>query len=158
MPTVTQIEAEIAITALRATRLKGAVRASAVYGLDPALYSDVGDLIDALVDVTTPSEDVIKSQYLSAIVTALDALGDGTVGVKGGPKGVDYSKARDRESLIAEALGLLYDAAFVSVLADGTGGNYAAQVMNDPACFCRRCSCLPCRCGSITIVSSPYWP
>jgi hypothetical protein len=48
------------------------------------------------------------SQHLAAIVAALDEVGDGTVGVKGGRQGVDYSQTRDREALIAEALDAMY--------------------------------------------------
>lgn len=148
MPTVAQIEAEDAITAIRASRLIGAVRASAIYQESAALYADVADLVNALVDVTTPAADVIKSQQLSAIVTALDDLGDGTVGVKGGKFGADYSQTRDREALIAEVLGLLYEAALFGATADGSTGFYIATQMAE-VYGCRACSCWPCSCGSL---------
>lgn len=50
------------------------------------------------------------SQHLSAIADALDGIGDGTVALSGGRDGVDYSQSRDRDSLIAEVLDLLFSA------------------------------------------------
>ncbi len=48
----------------------------------------------------------LVSQHLSVIA---DALKDGTVAVKGGRDGTDFSQVRDREALVAEALDALYD-------------------------------------------------
>lgn len=50
----------------------------------------------------------LVSQHLSAIATALDEIGDGTVGLKGGGDGVDYSQSRDREALLQQAFSVLY--------------------------------------------------
>lgn len=50
------------------------------------------------------------SQHLSAIAAALDEVGDGTVGLKGGSDGLVYSQVSDREQLIAEVLDLLFSA------------------------------------------------
>lgn len=50
----------------------------------------------------------LNSQHLSAIAAALDEIGDGTVGLKGGKDGVDYSQSRDREDLLRQAFSLLY--------------------------------------------------
>lgn len=61
-----------------------------------AAYTSGGEVLD------------LASQHLAAIVEALDEVGDGTVAVKGGRQGADYSQTRDREALIAEALDLLY--------------------------------------------------
>lgn len=52
----------------------------------------------------------LNSQHLSAIAAALDDIGDGTVGLKGGKEGVVYSQVSDREALIAEVLDLLFSA------------------------------------------------
>lgn len=50
------------------------------------------------------------SQHLSAIADALDGIGDGTVGLKGGNDGVIYSQVSDREQLIAEVLDVMFSA------------------------------------------------
>ncbi len=64
-------------------------------------YTSGGEILD------------LVSQHLAAIVAALDAnVGDGTVGVKGGKDGTDYSQERDRESLVKEALATLYDISY----------------------------------------------
>jgi len=136
------------LTDIEGERLKGAIRASSVYLETPELYTDAGDLIDDLigVDLTPPlSADALKSKHLAAIVAALDTLGDGTVGVKGGRYGADYSQTRDRDALIAEALGTLYAAPFFGVLEDGSSGSYAARTMNEVTC-CAFCLSWPCNC------------
>lgn len=61
-----------------------------------ASYASGGEVLD------------LASQHLAAIAAALDEVGDGTVAVKGGRQGADYSQVRDREALVAEALDLLY--------------------------------------------------
>lgn len=52
----------------------------------------------------------LNSQHLAAVTDALDSIGDGTVALSGGRDGVDYSQSRDRDSLIAEVLDLLFSA------------------------------------------------
>lgn len=59
-------------------------------------YTNGGEIID------------LVSQHLSAIVAAIDGIGDGTVGIKGGRDALDYSQSRDREDLVKEALAALY--------------------------------------------------
>ncbi len=71
-----------------------------------AAYTSGGEILD------------LVSQHLATIVATLDELGDGTVGIKGGKDGVDYSQTRDREALVAEALDTLYTA-------NQAGGNWA---------------------------------
>lgn len=148
MPTVAQIEAESVLTNIRAYRLIGAVRQSEEYRTNPAYYLDIETVITDLVGATTPATDVIKSQHLSAVVTALDELGDGTVGVKGGKYGADYSQSRDRESLVLEALGILYDAPMSSATEDGSSGEYVTQQPGSSGC-CSRCNYSPCGCRTV---------
>jgi len=52
-----------------------------------------------------------RSKLLAAITDSLDLLKDSTLAVKGGAKGVDLSKERDREKLCQEAFDALYSAA-----------------------------------------------
>lgn len=81
----------------------------------------------------------IISQHLSAICDALDEVGDGTVGVRGGRQGVDYSQVRDREALIAEALDAMYSVEDGgAVYAVGQRGNtrFACGCLN--TCYCGR--------------------
>jgi hypothetical protein len=86
----------------------------------------------------------LVSQHLSAIITALDAIGDGTVGIKGGRDGTDFSQTRDREALVAEALAALFTSA-----EDAASGAYAVG-QRDYRC-CRICGCVPCRCATAGI-------
>jgi hypothetical protein len=83
----------------------------------------------------------LVSQHLSAIVEALDQIGDGTVGIKGGRDGTDYSQTRDREALVAEALAALYTSA-----EDAASGAYA--VGQRGAQCCRICGFISCRCAT----------
>jgi len=144
MPTTTVIEAAGPLTAFKAAHLVGLIRASEIYRNNAGIYTDVETVVDALIDVDTPTAGYISGYHLSAIVDALDDLGDGTIGVKGGKFGADYSTSRDREALIAEALGVLYETALVGVAEDGSSGTYAAQAMT-PLC-CSLCRCWPCQC------------
>jgi hypothetical protein len=84
----------------------------------------------------------LVSQHLSAIVTALDAIGDGTVDIKGGRDGTDYSQTRDREALVAEALAALFTSA-----EDAASGAYAVG-QRDYRC-CPLCGHVSCRCTTI---------
>jgi hypothetical protein len=84
----------------------------------------------------------LVSQHLSAIVEALDAIGDGTVGIKGGRDGTDYSQTRDREDLVKEALAALFTSA-----EDAASGAYAVG-QRDYRC-CAMCRCSPCRCATV---------
>jgi hypothetical protein len=81
----------------------------------------------------------LVSQHLSAIVTALDAIGDGTVGIKGGRDGTDFSQTRDREALVAEALAALFTSA-----EDAASGAYAVGQRGTQCC--RLCRYVSCRC------------
>lgn len=144
MPTTTAIEAAGTLTAFKAAHLVALVRASEIYRLNSGLYTDVETLITALVGVDTPTTGYLDSYHLSALVDALDDLGDGTVGVKGGKYGADYSTSRDREAFIAEALGVLYETALVGVASDGSSGAYALQPMN--SLCCSTCRGWPCCC------------
>jgi hypothetical protein len=62
-----------------------------------------------------------QSKHLSAIVAAIDEGDDSTTKLKGGRDGLDDDPVRDREALLAEALGLIYGSLF-SV--DGLGGAF----------------------------------
>jgi len=83
----------------------------------------------------------LVSQHLSAIVEALDRIGDGTVATKGGRDGTDYSQTRDREALVGEALAALYTSA-----EDAASGAYA--VGQRGAQCCRLCGFISCRCAT----------
>jgi hypothetical protein len=83
----------------------------------------------------------LVSQHLSAIVIALDAVGDGTVGIKGGRDGTDYSQTRDREDLVKEALAALFTSA-----EDAASGAYAVGQRGDHCC--RLCGHVSCRCAT----------
>jgi len=71
----------------------------------------------------------LNSQHLSAIAAALDDIGDGTVGLKGGKEGVDYSQSRDREDLLRQAFSVLYTDAELGggVVYTGLSANLANQ-------------------------------
>lgn len=86
----------------------------------------------------------LVSQHLSAIVEALDRIGDGTVGIKGGRDGTDYSQTRDREDLVKEALAALFTSA-----EDAATGAYAFG-QRDYRC-CVTCGCVSCRCATAGI-------
>jgi|SRR5687767_11503087 len=86
----------------------------------------------------------LVSQHLSAIVEALDLIGDGTVGIKGGRDGTDYSQSRDREDLVKEALAALYKSS-----EDAASGAYA--VGQRGVTCCRVCSYMPCRCAMVAM-------
>lgn len=82
----------------------------------------------------------LVSQHLSAIVAALDALGDGTVSIKGGRDGTDFSQTRDREALVAEALAALFTSA-----EDAASGAYAVGQRGFRCC--RLCGHVTCCCA-----------
>jgi hypothetical protein len=84
----------------------------------------------------------LVSQHLSAIVAALDAIGDGTVGIKGGRDGTDYSQTRDREELVKEALAALFTSA-----EDAASGAYAFGQRGFRCCAL--CGCATCRCATV---------
>lgn len=86
----------------------------------------------------------LASQHLAAIADALDEIGDGTVGVKGGRQGVDYSQVRDREALIAEALDLLFSADDSGAVVAFGQRDYAVRICSN--CGCRLMSST-CFCG-----------
>jgi hypothetical protein len=88
----------------------------------------------------------LVSQHLSAIVEALDRIGDGTVGIKGGRDGTDYSQTRDREDLVKEALAALFTSA-----EDAASGAYAVGQRGFRCC--RLCGFVSCRCATAGIRS-----
>ena len=122
MPTVAEIEAASPITSAQAYRLTAKVRSSLRYQAAPQFYTTLAEDIDALVGV-----DSIASRHLSAISDALDTLGDGTVGVKGGKYGADYSQSRDREDLLNEVLDALFDLGDSSSLVNYFGSTNLAN-------------------------------
>jgi hypothetical protein len=128
MPTVTQIENADPLTDYQAYRLVAIVQASERYQAAPWAYPSLSENVTALVDV-----DSIPSRHLSAVTKAIDDLKDGTVGVKGGAKGVDYSKSRDRQALCDEVLAALYP--------DALGSNGGTVLMG----------------GSFRIQNVPVW-
>jgi hypothetical protein len=93
-------------------------------------YTSGGEILD------------LVSQHLSAIVDALDQIGDGTVGIKGGRDGTDYSQTRDREALIGEALAALFTSA-----EDAASGAYAVGQRTFGRC-CPLCGWVSCRCAT----------
>lgn len=149
MPTTALIQAAGPLTVFKAAHLIALIRGSEIYRNNAGIYADIEGTVEALVDVDTPTSGYVQGYHLSALVDALDDLGDGTIGVRGGKYGADYSTSRDREALIAEALGVLYESALVGAASDGSAGIYAGQAMTGlyPACSCYlvpcRCSCYP---------------
>jgi hypothetical protein len=99
------------------------------------VYTSGGEAID------------LVSQHLSAIVEALDRIGDGTVGIKGGRDGTDYSQTRDREELVKEALAALYTSD-----EDAATGAYAVgqRAIN----CCPVCGWGSCHCSGV--VAQPF--
>lgn len=110
MPTSTQISEAAILTRERAWHLLEIVRASDAYRQGVAAYADLQGTIFALVGVADDGSDAaIKSRMLDANLTTFDdVIEDGTVGVKGGKYGADYSQARDREDIVKRCLFLLY--------------------------------------------------
>lgn len=110
MPNATQIEAAAILTKERAWHLLEIVRASETFRSQAALYSDLQTLVMGLVDVADDGSDAaIQSRMLDANLTAFDEeIEDGTVAVKGGKYGADYSQSRDREDIVKRILGVLY--------------------------------------------------
>jgi len=90
-------------------------------------YTSGGEVVD------------MQSQHLAAISDALDELGDGTVAVKGGRDGADFSQARDREDLMAEALDLLYSVEDAGAIVAVGQRDYADRVCS--GCGCSICAC-----------------
>lgn len=72
-----------------------------------------------------------RSKLLAAITEALDLLKDSTLAIKGGTKGIDLSKERDREKLCEEAFDALYTSAeqpAFSGLAMGVGSFHLTNI------------------------------
>lgn len=104
MPTRTELEDAEPLTDSDAALLLAYLRGSSFYLLNSWAFSNLAALLEERVGDDTP-----KGLLLSAVLTKLDALGDGTVGVKGGRFGADYQQARDRDQLCILALSTLYD-------------------------------------------------
>jgi len=86
------------------TAANGQWPVASVSGNNFSLVGSVGNGVYASGGVVTS----LKSKQLSALVAALDTLGDGAVGLSGGREGVQYSDVAEREALLAEVLGVLY--------------------------------------------------
>lgn len=131
MPTRLQVDSADPLDAIGAGQLLMYLRASTSYQAVPGAFSTLETDLTALVAV-----DSTKSKQLSALLDALEALGpDGTVGVRGGRYGVQYSLTEDREQILNLALNVLYDTA---VYGQGTSQIGAASMqMIDPDC--KRC-------------------
>lgn len=111
MPTQAEIAAQPGLTDTGAGSLLAYLRSSEYYRSLPGAFPTLSDDIDALIGLTT-----LPSKYLAAILTAIEGIGpDGTIGVKGGRYGADYSLARDREQLCMLALSFMYDTGLVAV-------------------------------------------
>lgn len=110
MPTSAQISEAAILTKERAWHLLEIVRASDAYRQGLAGYADLQATVMALVDVDDDGSDAaIKSRMLDANLTHFDdEIEDGTVGVKGGKYGADFSQSRDREDIVKRILFLLY--------------------------------------------------
>lgn len=104
MPSQAEITAASAITAEGRELLSVYLRASAFYLTFAWAFVGLSTQLD-----TVAAGSPTKSKILSAILTALDSLGDGTVGASGGEFGADYSQSRDREQLCLLALSVMYD-------------------------------------------------
>jgi hypothetical protein len=120
MPSTAQITAAEPLTDEQAYRLTAIVRTATRYQDAPWAYVGLAEKITALVAV-----DSIASRHLSAITAALDAMKDGTIAVKGGELGADYSKDRDRQKLLNEVLDALFTGLeFESGTAFSRGGSF----------------------------------
>lgn len=78
-----------------------AVRFSSEFRANAERYSDLETRLDYL-----PSEAV---QMVNAGLAILEDYGDGTIAIKGGADGNDYSLSRDREALIQYLLAVVYE-------------------------------------------------
>jgi hypothetical protein len=56
----------------------------------------------------------VTAQQLLAALRKIEAIGDGTVRLSGGSKGLDYDQVRDRNELIGYGLAVLYDSVVIS--------------------------------------------
>lgn len=134
MPTRAQITLAPVLDATGARMLVAYIRGSELYREVPGVFPNLVNDVNALVGVSDaePFSDLcIKSKQISALLDALEELGpDGTVGLKGGRYGIQYSLVADREQLLALALNILYDTALYT-----TGGvqlGAASAKMNCP--------------------------
>ena len=114
MPSQAEITAATEITGTGKVLLASYLRASAFYLTFSWAFTDLETHIDETATNTT------KSKMLAVILSQIEALGDGTVGARGGEFGADYSQSRDREQLCLLALSVIFDfAALGIVIANG---------------------------------------
>jgi hypothetical protein len=105
MPTSAQIANALPLTAAQATNLIAALRGSALYSRNRALYTtEVGALVTPHIGVSTQT-----SKLLSAVHDVVFTNGLSTVSIQGGADGVNYSAERDREEELTLALDALTD-------------------------------------------------
>jgi len=140
MPTQAEITAQPALTADGAGILIAYVRSSVYYRSLPGAFPTLSNDITALV-----GDPGLQSRFVAAILTAIEGVGpDGTIGVKGGRYGADYSLTRDRDQLCELVLSFLYDTGLVAI-GQGQIGAQTGQRGDDccPVCYIR---CHPCLC------------
>lgn len=112
MPTTAQIENAEPLTQDQADDLVPAIRGSALYSYNRALYpDDLAELLGAYVGV-----DSRASKLLSAIRDVVFNAGYSDIALKGGKDGVELSTAEDREKELALALDTLVDRPIGAVL------------------------------------------
>ncbi len=140
MPTQAEIAGQPALTADGAGILTAYIRSSQYYRSLPGAFPSLSVDIEALV-----GDPGLQSRFLASILAAIEGVGpDGTIAVKGGRYGADYSLTRDRDQLCELALAFLYDTALVAI----GQGQVGAQTGQRAADCCNVCfqTCHPCLC------------
>lgn len=102
MLTRTQIvEADGKIDEIARMQIVTAVRASDEYRQNAGRYPNLEGRLDGA--------GKIAAKTINAALQILEGYGGGTVALKGGDDGLDYSIKRDREEMVKYVLSVLYD-------------------------------------------------
>src|SRR5689334_14311905 len=129
MPTIAQITAApTTLSAIARAQLLSLVRGSSRYREQIGMYPSLETKVDAATTV--------QIQQLNAALALLDHVGDGTVALSGGEKGVDYDQVRDREQLIDYIIDTLFATPVVR------SGIATAPMNRLPRNWCSRCGCV----------------
>lgn len=144
MPTQAEVIAATPLTEIGAEVLGGYLRTCEFYLTWAPFFKTLTVDLAEFVAV-----DSTKSKTLSAILTAIEVVGDGTIGVKGGKFGADYSKSRDREQLCILALGVVYDFAALGLAIAAEDAFQQVRSSDE-----KRGGCI----DGITIVLPGVWP
>lgn len=99
---------------------------------------------EKLAEVFLAANGTVKGRQLNALMDRLTKIGSEDVHIRGDAEGTHYSTVENRQTVVREAFGILFDDISSMVSQEGTtynpeGGNFGQVAVGQRPTFCPRC-------------------